>query len=208
MGHGRERSGPLQYGVGGLAVSIACVVVASAKRRELLDTAVMPPIYSQGFDEIVVVGDYHENYPHFRYLHIPDMTHSTNDALVKRDIGTLATRSDWILYLSDDHTVGPEFTIQFRTYPWNADVLIPSRWTQHPTDGRIRIPMGDAEGYCAGHGGIFRRRVIQHRPWTTMPHDRIWDVLDSRIQQEAGARFVVAPQLEIEDMEPEAEPWR
>jgi hypothetical protein len=157
---------------------------------------------------VVVVGEHHENYPHYRYLHVPDMTKSTNDALVKRDVGTLATTSDWILYLSDDHTVGPEFIGQFRYYSWKSDVLIPSRWTRHPTQGLIRIPMGDTEGYCGGHGGVFRRPVVQHRPWTTMPHHRNWDVLASQIQQEHGFRFDVAPQLEIEDMEPEACPWR
>lgn len=167
----------------------------------------MPPIYNMGFDEIVVVGDYHENYPHFRYIHVPDMLKNTTDALIKRDIGTLATTSEWILYLSDDHTVGEDFTIHFNSYSWNADVLIPSRWTEHPKQGRIRIPMGDPE-YCGGHGGIFRRWVIQARPWTSMPHDRIWDVLASKVQFDMGARFIVAPQLEIQDMEPEACPWQ
>src|SRR5205823_2587860 len=62
--------------------------------------------------------------------------------------------------------------------------------------------------YLAGHAGIFRRSLIQTRPWTTMPHDRIWDVLASKEQMHMGARFVFVPSIQVEDLEIEGCPWR
>jgi hypothetical protein len=34
-------------------MSIACVIIASLKRRELLDNFVLPSVVAQGFDEVV-----------------------------------------------------------------------------------------------------------------------------------------------------------
>lgn len=155
---------------------------------------------------MIVVGE-HEAGDGYRYLHVPDLTKSTNDALVKRDVGTVATEADVLVYLCDDHSLHWDFLNQLRQTPSGWDAIIPSRWTQHPTLGRIRIPMGDPE-YCGGHAGIFRRWVIRARPWTAMPHHRNWDVLASQEQAKLGARWHVVPQIQIEDLEPQAEPWR
>lgn len=189
---------------------IACIVVAGGKRRNLLNLTILPALVAEGFDDLLVVGE-HRADDRWRYFHVPDLTKTTNDALVKRDIGTLATEADILVYLSDDHMVLPGFAEELRDMiarpiaEW--DVLVPSRWSDHPQDGRIRIPNGEENKYCAGHGGVFRRRVVTRRPWTTYPHHRLWDLLISHQQLSDGVRYLCYPRLRILDCEPEAQPW-
>jgi hypothetical protein len=90
-------------------------------------------------------------------------------------------------------------------FPW--DCLIPSRWADHPEQGRIRIPNGEEELYCAGHCGVFRRRVIQSRPWAAQKHHRNWDLISSHEWQAAGYHFVSYPKLRTIDLEPQNSPW-
>lgn len=188
--------------------NIAAVVIAGGKRGKLIEEQILPSL--QGWDEIVVAGEY-KNGEGYRYLNVPAMTQSTNDALVKRDIGTVAVRSDVVLYLSDDHAVHPSFASELRQFiregiaAW--DVLVPSRWADHPEQGRIQIPNGEKELYCGGHGGVFRRRVIQDRPWTAQKHHRNWDLIASHEQQARGFKFLSFPRLMILDLEPENSPW-
>lgn len=202
--------------------TIACVVIAGGKRRALIDGRILPSVLSQGFDEVIVVGGHHppdEYSPQqYRYLHVPDMMRSTNDALIKRDVGTLATSADYILYLSDDHALLPDpdgewaFARRARkVFDLRPEVgaLVPWRFADHPSLGRIHIPNGEEgpQGYCAGHSGVFRRQVVMDRPWTAQPHDRLWDLLASRNQMEAGVVFMSIPDLTIIDLEPERCPW-
>jgi hypothetical protein len=185
---------------------LACVVVAGqGTRADLIDNAILPSL--AGFDEVVVVGTHHEG-PGYRYLYIPDLTKTTNDALVKRDVGALAVRADTILFLSDDHAVEHGFAAGVRELhdqPW--DVIVPSRWVIHPEHGRIRIPNGEENQYCSGHGGVFKRRVLMARPWSAQQHHRNWDLIASREQQGLGFRFLSWPEIGIRDLEPEREPW-
>ena len=83
---------------------VACIVIASAKRSQLLDEQVLPSVLAADFAEVAVVGDFHPGRG-YRYLHVPPLTQTTTDALVKRDVGTLATTAPWVFYLSDDHAV-------------------------------------------------------------------------------------------------------
>lgn len=175
----------------------------------MIDMHIVPSL--RHCDEILVVGT-HRRGDSYRYLHVADLTKTTNDALVKRDVGTLATDCDILVYLSDDHRLCPDFVPELRRIladgvtPW--DVLVPSRWTEHPDQGFIRIPNGETEKYCAGHGGVFRRRVIQNRPWSAQQHHRNWDLISSHDHLRAGYSYVMMPTLRIEDLEPWAEPWR
>ena len=188
---------------------IAAIVIAGGTRTALIDEQVLPSLV--GFDEVLVVGEHHRG-DGFRYLHVPDLTKSTNDALVKRDVGTLATTADILLYLSDDHAVRDGFVRELLSLMADAiaawDVLVPSRWVEHPEQGLVRIPNGEAERYCAGHGGVFRRRVIQSRPWTAQQHHRNWDLISSHDHLRAGFVYLVAPRLQILDLEPHASPWQ
>lgn len=211
---------------------IACIVIAGGKRRDLIDRKILPSILPQGFDDVLVVGDHHAG-EIYKYLYVPDMMKNTNDALIKRDVGTLATSADILVYLSDDHALHWDFLNQLRPLTSGAwDVLMPDRYT---TAGVLTVPLnmgqtpalpscGDPRqaiaiapevwgrgvqvDYLAGHAGVFRRSVVMAQPWTTMKHDRLWDVWATRVQMENGARFVFAPQLKVEDLEPEAQPWR
>ena len=146
----------------------------------------------------------------YRFLNVPPLTRSTTDALVKRDVGTLATTADWVFYLCDDHAVR---TLTLPIPDDQFDVCVPGRVSQHHQLGLVRLNMGmDANDpnrpYCGGHAGLFRRSLIQQRPWTAMPHDRLWDLRASQIQVAMGARFVESDAIVVQDLEPGAEPWK
>ena len=190
-------------------VKIACVVIAHEKRPFPIREQCVRSALSQGFDDVVVVGDYGHG-DGYRYLHVPQMTGTTIDALIKRDVGTLATDADVIVYLSDDHALAPDFCSSIRhidpKFAW--DVIVPYRRTQHPTKGKILIPNGGEDGYCAGHAGVFKREVVTRLPWTAQLHHRNWDLIASRDQMADGATFVQIPSIEIEDLQPETKPWQ
>ena len=60
-----------------MAQRIAAIVIAGGKRQTLIDERIVPSL--AGFDEILVVGKHHEG-DDYRYLHVPDLTKTTNDA--------------------------------------------------------------------------------------------------------------------------------
>lgn len=188
---------------------IACVVIASEKRRNQLDR-VVDSTCGQGFNEIVVVGDWDYTGRWWRFLKVAPLTRTTTDALVKRDVGTLTTYADVLVYLSDDHVLAPEFGAALRDVlaePW--DVLVPNRHAMRDTE-LVPLNNGEYERYCPGHAGVFRRRVVTAKPWSAHAHHRNWDVLISAEQLSRGARFVWSPraELSIKDIEPQAEPWK
>lgn len=215
-------------------MSLAAVLIVSQKRARLVQEKILPVVLKNGFDEVVVVGDFWDG-DGYRYLPVAPLTRSTTDALVKRDVGTLATRSDYLLYLCDDHVPDSGFVDRFQGYTGDRngwDVLVPARFCHVQnlkvplnTGGNPMLPSLEnpedavfaasrawhtppTSGYCAGHAGVFRRDLIQRCPWTAMPHDRLWDVFASQIQQQMGAKFVWAPDLAVFDLEVEAMPWR
>ena len=188
---------------------VACIIITDGHRKALVDNAILPSVLPQGFDDVIVVGQHHEG-AGYRYLCVPGLTHTTNDALVKRDVGTLATSADVLCYLCDDHALYPDFldVLNQLCLANNWDVLAPSRWCIHPERGEIALNMGIQDGYLGGHAGVFRRSVIVRQPWTTMPHHPQWDVLSSVEHQANGVRYVYAPNLRVKDLEPERQPWR
>ena len=185
---------------------IACIVIAGGARTQLLDDVVLPSVIPQEFTEVVVVGEHHAH-ADYRYVAVPALAYSTLDALVKRDVGALVTKSDALIYLSDDHRLGADFRAQLMkllAHKW--DVLVPHRYVWRG-DEKVRLNNGERDGYCGGHCGVFRRALVLQRPWTAGPHHREWDRLMSECQQDAGAVFVATPLLEVFDIEPGATPW-
>ena len=175
----------------------------------------MPSVLAAVFDDVIVVGDWEHNEADlfsvplsrfkYDYLYVAPLTRTTTDALVKRDVGTLATDADVLVYLCDDHALAPGFGAALRAVldePW--DVIVPNRVTMC---GNRRQPLnnGERDGYCGGHGGVFRRAVITAKPWSAHAHHRNWDAIISREQISRGARFVWSPRadLTIIDLNPE-----
>jgi hypothetical protein len=192
--------------------TIACIVIAQERRRDLLDEHVLPSVVSQGFDEVVVVGQYHAG-PGYRYLHVPPVVGTTLDALIKRDTGAVATTADLLVYLCDDHRLHSNFLADLHTACSDAmwgtwDCLSPSRVTFR--DGEeIPLNMGKADGYIGGHGLVIKRTALNVLPWMAGRHSRIWDKDISEQQAHLGLRLAYAPQgwLAIVDIEPGAVPW-
>ncbi len=193
-------------------MSVACIIIAgSGGRTPLLDAISIPAALRAGFDEVVVVGTYHEG-DGYRYLHVPDITKTTLDALIKRDVGTLATSAEWLFYLADDHTWAADSQTLTRLPFASNDIIVPGRWCDgysQPYTLNMGLHLNDPNRpYCAGHGGFFRRSLIAARPWTTMPHHPNWDLLATRIQLAMGARLYYHDEPTIKDIEPQAQPWR
>lgn len=188
-------------------MTLAVVVIASEKRAATTFWPVMESILAEKPDEVVVVADFHMA-GYWRHLMIPAFTKSTIDALVKRDVGLVATKSDTVCFLSDDHRLMPGFVESYyENYALaDWDILAPSRCALK--DGvLIPLNMGQAERYVAGHGGLYRRRCGTILPWTaTIPH-RNWDQIISHYLVANGAKLAYAgPDLAIEDIEG-GTPW-
>jgi hypothetical protein len=188
--------------------SIACVIVATEARKAALWERIVPGVLSEGFDEVVIVGDWADTVrAPARYIRVDPVHRDTRDALLKRDIGTLVTTADSILYLCDDHALASHFGNALRQVldePW--DILVPNRYTMY-LEQRRPLNNGEREGYCGGHSGVFRRWVVTQRPWLAYAyHDnwRCWDVYASVAQQLDGARFCWSPRddLAVEDLFP------
>lgn len=203
--------------------TVACAVIASEQRWPLVRDHILPSVLPQGFDEVVVVGDgvigtgYH-------FLHVPPITKTTVDALVKRDVAALATTSDWLVYLCDDHRLAPGFLAKLRGLVETTfmPILVPARFTVrcrgeghcHET---IDLNSGAPDwfggpDYCGGHAGVYPRAALRAYPWSCAPHDLNWDLTHSRGFQARGFQIVRAPELRVEDIEyyvnPASEPWR
>lgn len=191
------------------------MVIASQKRRQLLDDLVMPSVLAQSFDEVVVVGDFHSG-PGWRHLPFRPLTGSTIDALFKRDVGAVATSSSYLFYLTDDHAVHPDFSHDLALFMHEhpvgpTDIIVPGRFCVRDGE-QIGLNMGwpgyMGHAYCGGHGGIFPRTAIQELPWTLAPWDKHWDYMHSRILMERGYQFhYQSGSCLIEDVEPGTEPW-
>jgi hypothetical protein len=197
--------------------TIACIVIASERRQALVDERVWPSVVAQGFDEALIVGDWiPRRNEREEYMCVEPLTRSTIDALVRRDVGALATTADVLVYLCDDHALGPDFLASLReVLDEDWDVIVPNRYCIRDDDATgtnvaIALNNGERDGYCGGHGGIFRRHVIQQRPWAAHSHTRYWDLRSSVAMRLAGARFVWHPRagIAIEDIEPNAQPWK
>lgn len=196
-------------------MNIACIVIASAKRRALLDELILPSVVAQGFDEVVVVGDFHSG-EGWRHLPFRPLTGSTIDAQFKRDVGTLATSAEWLLYLCDDHRLHPDFSRDLATFVTEhpvgpTDVIVPARFCERNGE-QIGLNMGWpgylGRAYCGGHAGIFPRAAIQQVPWSVAPWDPNWDYFHSRILMERGYQFhYQSGSCLIEDVEPGSSPW-
>lgn len=210
-----------------MSTTVACIVIASERRRALVEERVLPSVASQGFDEIVLVGDWlvparGDKTRWYTHACVEPMLRSTTDALVKRDAGTLMTVSENLVYLCDDHILGPDFLATLREVldePW--DVVVPNRFCFERTAGpdsivgiRHQLNNGERDGYCGGHAGVFRRDVIRARPWSAHSHTPYWDARSSFAMRLAGARFVWHPRagIAIEDIEyeinPNSQPWK
>lgn len=196
-------------------MSLACIIIASQKRRQLLDDLVLPSVLAQGFDECVVVGDYHSG-DGYRHLPFRPLTGSTIDALFKRDVGTVATSSNHLFYICDDHAVHPDFSKDLATFMTEhplglKDIIVPARFCVRNGE-QIGLNMGwpgyMGHAYCGGHGGIFPRAAIQELPWSLAPWSPQWDYMHSRILMERGYQFhYQTGTCLIQDVEEGTEPW-
>lgn len=187
--------------------TIACIIIAGRGRGQLLDELIVPSVVAQGFDEVVVIGNYHSG-KGYRHLAVPDITRTTVDALLKRDIATAATTSETIIYLSDDHRLDPFFGVALRDRNLGTKQIgVPHRITNRGPKV-ISLNTGLQDGYVGGHAGVFNRLSVQDVPWSVAPHHPNWDVLHSQMLTARGYELVPLPDCLVEDVEPGAEPWK
>ena len=200
--------------------TVACIIIASERRKDLVRDRVLPSVLAQGFDETLVVGDWmmsevrpEPGFATVRYACVEPLRHDTVDALVKRDVGTIMTHADVLVFLCDDHALGPNFLATLREVideEW--DVVVPNRFCIRSDKDvereRIALNNGERDGYCGGHAGVFRRELVESRPWSAHSHSKYWDARISYSQRLAGARFIWHPRagIAVEDVEG-GTPW-
>ena len=190
---------------------IACVIIAHSARREHALQQTLPSVLSESFNEVVLVGDWRDQprlLSPMRYVCVDPIFRDVRDALPKRDIGTLCTTADTIVYINDDHALASHFGRALRAVldePW--DVLVPNRYTLR-NNARVTLNNGERDGYCGGHATIVRRWIPERTPWLRYAYGAdwvTWDVTASLAQQLDGARFAWHPrdELAIEDLFPD-----
>lgn len=191
-------------------MSLGVVIIGSEKRRETTFPACLESVRAQAPDQIVVVSEFPVVAKGVRSLVVPPMTRTTNDALVKRDVGWLATTTDHVLFLCDDHALDADFKRVYLAHyaerpDW--DILAPSRYCLRDGD-RTWLAMGRDHGYVGGHGGIYHRWCSVLMPWAATHHHPNWDVIHTKQLVEMGARLLyAATDLAIVDLIPEDMPW-
>ena len=196
-------------------MSLAVVVISHDKRLDKLGEVVRSILWQRP-DELVIVADSARptDWPKCgrgeRWLTVAPVTMTTLDALIKRDVGWMATTSDYICYLADDHALAPGFVTAFHLrYAYKEwDILCPQRFCICE-NAEVPLNVGQREGYAGGHCAIYKRWVNHELPWMAGAHHPNWDVLSTQAQIAAGAKLAYADRdLLIEDLEPEREPWR
>jgi hypothetical protein len=189
---------------------LAVIIIAGPHRVGTCLPEVVRSVQEQEPDEILVVGDRLKVYGDtVRALNVEPLTRTTIDALVKRDVGTVATRSWNLCFLADDHRIGPNFVKHFRERyadrEW--DLLAPQRFTVRGQQ-IFNLNVGKDLHYIGGHCGIYRRSILRQVPWSSSRHHPNWDVWHSHDLVKAGGKLVYSDiDLAIEDIEPGAKPW-
>ena len=209
-------------------MSVACVVVATEKRKALVNGHIVPSVRDQRFDEVIVTADYRDRNVN---LYVPSTYNNTLDALVRKQKALEATDSDVIVYVSDDHYLDDRFLeglLDTLTDDW--DILAPWRYTirdHHLISlnmGKDGLPDGGRD-YVAGHAGIYRRSVLEAVSWQdierkalTMAHGvsaLLYDTWGTHLMLDAGAVLTYCPYgsnigvIDIDHfLNPGLEPWR
>lgn len=187
--------------------TIDCAIIVSEKRAQLVHDEILPSVLRQGlFGEVIVVGDFGPG-EGYRFLHVPKVTGTTMDALMKRECASAASRADALLYLCDDHLLFDGWAAEWPAWEQGRwGILVPARYTE--AEGKIveinngTDPQWPGAPYCGGHSGIFRREVLRARPWMAAPHDLFWDLGHSRQVVESGFPLVHCPDLKVLDIDP------
>lgn len=191
---------------------LAVVIIASERRRTTTFLRCLESALAAEPAELVVVAPFPVEAKDVRSYVVPDITRTTIDALVKRDVGTCATTSPNICYLCDDHALSPDFGKVFEEVyaEQNWSAIVPARYCYQPgAEEKTWLSVGQDRGYIGGHCGIFRRYwVTRELPWAAGPHNRNWDFFHSQELKKRGARIAYAFQdLAVCDLEPDARPW-
>ncbi len=207
-------------------MSVACVVVATEKRKALVNGHIVPSIRDQNFDEVIVTADYRDRNVN---LYLPSRYNNTLDALVRKQAALEATESDVIVYVSDDHYLDDRFLeglLGRLKDDWG--ILSPWRYTirdHHLISlnmGKDGLPDGGRD-YVAGHAGIYRRSVLEAVPWQDIlvqteirgASALFYDTWGTHLMVDTGAKLCYCEYgdpIAVVDIDhhlnPEAQPWR
>jgi len=148
--------------------SVACVVVATEKRKALVNGHIVPSIRDQDFDEVIVTADYRDRNVN---LYIPSVYHNTLDALLRKQAALEATTAPIVVYVVDDHYLDDRFLQGLLgRLEGDWDILAPWRYTIRDGHlislnmGKDGLPDGGRD-YVAGHAGIYRRSILEEYSW-------------------------------------------
>lgn len=143
------------------------------RRRELLETEVLPRARAEGFDEIIVAGSWREG-EGYRYVPVAPRRRDRSDCLVQRELGARYATGTILVFGHDDHAVGEGFCERLRGLAADPSwgILVPRRI--HAGTG-AELENGRAKGYMGGHVLVMRRELWAEVPWTSVDTE-YWDV--------------------------------
>lgn len=154
----------------------------------------------EGFDEIIVVGNYKVG-TGYKYIEVPPHVRTRADGLIQREVGARHATGDVFVFCHDDHCPGYDSVdILRKHYSYNQhqnDLLIPKR-VHHKTNAELNN--GREDDYMGGHCLAMHRSLWAEVPWTST--DLIfWDVVMTRLWREAGANLIWHDKLIHYDLE-------
>jgi len=171
-----------------------------ASRYEILKEKVLPAALAEGFDEVIVVGNF-EPGEGYQYLPMEPVVRARMNALHQRELGARHATGDILVFGHDDHAVGEGFGDKLRGYQLPWDLLVPKR--VHGVTGE-ELDNGSLRLYMGGHVLAMKRWLWARVPWTAVATD-YWDTSMTREWQAAGANLVWDTDLTHIDVEATAD---
>lgn len=184
------------------------------QRMELLHDEILPAAMREGWDEILVAGQFVEG-KGYRYLPMPPVFRDRRDALWQREHGARFATGDLLAFSHDDHAfeIGTRLALLDFTLgvdsgvtdldgkpvykkPVDWDLLVPKRVDRHGT----LLNNGRDDNYMGGHALVMKRALWAKVPWTTCDTEW-WDTSMTRVWREEGAKIVWTDEIIHVDMD-------
>jgi hypothetical protein len=151
-----------------------------AYRAELLRERILPAACSEGWDEIIVVGQFEAGIG-YEYVPMQPIFRDRRDALWQREAGARCSTGSILAFGHDDHMFAPGALEMLCGVPDDWDILVPAR---HNEAGDT-LDNGKKKDYMGGHCLFMRRAAWAKVPWTTVDTEW-WDVTLTRVWREEG----------------------
>ncbi len=167
------------------------------QRYALLQTEILPIALSQGWDEVIVAGQFEEGLG-YSYAEQQPIFRDRRDALWQRELGARMSTGHILAFSHDDHVFGDGIVKRLHELCTHDDwdLLVPRREDRNG----VLLNNGKASDYMGGHSLVMRRWLWAQVPWTSVDTEW-WDTTMTRIWREEGGRIVWDDSISHIDMD-------